>query len=145
MRFVSTNYLLYKMSKVTSQTCSFCKIFPETIDHLFYDCNLVKNIWLYIFSKLFQISNNRLVCSLKLCLLGMYDKQNVNRDLWLVVNTVIVLVKSHIMACKYNGDIVSTQSLIQYIQLKCDTLSILNGSVFETINRMITRDTYGLM
>ena len=35
MRFVPTNKLLYNMKKVNSQTCSFCHVETETIEHLF--------------------------------------------------------------------------------------------------------------
>ena len=28
-----------------SELCSFCKDLPETIEHLFYDCPVVKNFW----------------------------------------------------------------------------------------------------
>ena len=36
MRFVPTNYLLYKMKKVSSQTCTVCNLEPKTIEHLFF-------------------------------------------------------------------------------------------------------------
>ena len=49
MRFIPTNYLLYKMGKVNSQVCSFRNMEPETIEHLFFNCIYVKNIWLYVF------------------------------------------------------------------------------------------------
>ena len=141
MRFVATNYLLYKMNKVASQNCSFCAMMPETIEHLFFECTQIKNIWLYIFDKVNQLSNNRFLCTLKLCLLGMYDKKNVNRDVCLVVNTIIVLVKAYIMTCKYNETTVSIHSLIQYMRMKCDMLSFLNNSVFRSISDSIIGET----
>ena len=36
MRFVLTKKLLYNMTKVNSQTCSFCHVETETIKHLFF-------------------------------------------------------------------------------------------------------------
>ena len=55
MRFVPTNYLLYKMKKVSSQTCRFCNLEPETIEHLYFQCIHVKDIWWYVFEELCKI------------------------------------------------------------------------------------------
>ena len=49
IRFIQTDYLLHKMGKVYSHVYSFCKMEPETIEHLFFNCIYVKNIWLYVF------------------------------------------------------------------------------------------------
>ena len=48
MHFILTNYLLYEMKKVSSQTCTFCYIEPETIVHLYFHCIHVKDIWWYV-------------------------------------------------------------------------------------------------
>ena len=44
MRFSPTNYLLFKMKKNNSQTCVFCMLEPETIEHILFDCVHVRNI-----------------------------------------------------------------------------------------------------
>ena len=51
IRFAPTNYLLFKMKKITYQTCTFCMMEPETIEHLFFNCIHVKNIWLCVFNE----------------------------------------------------------------------------------------------
>ena len=38
------NKMLFKFGKVLSPRCSFCKLYKETIIHLFYDCLIVKRI-----------------------------------------------------------------------------------------------------
>ena len=74
MRFVPTNYLLYKMGKVTSQTCTFCHLEPETIEHLFFDCIHVKNIWYFIINEWQRVSGNIFLPTLKDCILGLYNQ-----------------------------------------------------------------------
>ena len=137
MRFVATNLLLYKMKKVNSQNFTFCRIAPESISHLFFECFDIKNIWMYVFEKYHSLTSNNMNCNLKLCLLGMYEKEDVNKDDWIVVNTLIVLVKAYIMACKYSKDTVCISNLIQYLKSKCDMLSSLNAKVYNSIARMI--------
>ena len=39
------------MKKKTSPNCSFCEMFEESIEHLFYDCNNTRNFWLNILQK----------------------------------------------------------------------------------------------
>ena len=48
LRFVPTNKLLYNMKKVNSQTCSFCHVETETVEHLFFNCIHMKDIWIYV-------------------------------------------------------------------------------------------------
>ena len=58
MRFIPTNYSLHKMEKVNSQVCSFCNMDPETIEHLFFNCIYVKNIWLYVFQEWLSLTGS---------------------------------------------------------------------------------------
>ena len=37
--------MLFKLGKVTSLLCSFCKLHDETMMHLFYTCLIVKELW----------------------------------------------------------------------------------------------------
>ena len=37
---------LYKIHYVKSNTCTFCSTGPDTLSHLFYDCQkIVKHLW----------------------------------------------------------------------------------------------------
>ena len=45
-RCLSLNNFLWKAGIVNSNKCSFCLIETETTIHLFYECNIVKNLWL---------------------------------------------------------------------------------------------------
>ena len=44
-RILGTNEYLYKIKKQENSLCSICKHFPETILHLFTECDKVKQFW----------------------------------------------------------------------------------------------------
>ena len=98
MHFVPTNYLLYKMKKVSSQTCTFYNLEPETIEHLFFQCIHVKDIWWYVFEEWAKLTGNTYEPNLRGCLLGVY---NNNVDDTRTINTIVLIVKAYIMKCKY--------------------------------------------
>ena len=101
MRYVGTNYILYKMKKINSQTCSFCMIEPETIEHLFFNCVIVKNLWIEIFNKWNIITNCIVVPSLKSCILGEFNLNPLTDNTYMSLYALSLIVKSYIMKCKY--------------------------------------------
>ena len=40
-----TNFLLAKIGLIPSDLCTFCNSFPETIDHLFFECFYSSKFW----------------------------------------------------------------------------------------------------
>ena len=44
-RIIPTNDYLYKLKKINSPYCTFCKTETENIDHLFFKCPLLNNLW----------------------------------------------------------------------------------------------------
>ena len=98
MRFTPRNHLLYKTKKISSPTCNFCNLETETVDHLFFDCTHVKDIWLFTFDELQKLTGFHFVPTLRSCILGIYD---VNVENSRIINTIMLLVKMYIMKCKY--------------------------------------------
>jgi hypothetical protein len=45
-RILSTNSLLFKCKLKETQHCNVCNETKETILHLFWECNIVKSLWL---------------------------------------------------------------------------------------------------
>ena len=104
LRVISTNYLLYKMGKVTSPNCSFCHIALERIDHLFFECIHVKSLWASVFATVQQKFGTDLIPTLKLCILGYYDNVDNCSDItFSAINIIIVYVKLFIFRCKLEG------------------------------------------
>ena len=44
-RGIITNIDLFKWKIISTELCSFCNLFPETYKHLFYECQVVKQVW----------------------------------------------------------------------------------------------------
>ena len=45
---VTTNSMLYNMKIKAYNTCDWCHFQEETIEHLFVECHIIKNLWLDI-------------------------------------------------------------------------------------------------
>jgi exonuclease III len=98
MRIVPTNSLLYKMKKVNSPSCVFCMLEQESLEHLFFECLEVKNVWLYVFSEWEKITGNIIVPTLETCILGILDTSVKH---YVALNCVLLIVKYYIFKCKY--------------------------------------------
>ena len=42
---LATNTFLTKIRIKNDKKCTFCKLFDETLIHLFYECDIVQNLW----------------------------------------------------------------------------------------------------
>ena len=134
MRFVLTNYLLYKMKKVSSQTCTFCNLEPETIEHLFFQCIHVKDIWWYVFEEWAKLTGSTYEPNLRSCILGVY---NNNADDTRAINTIVLIVKAYIMKCKYEQSALSCVVLARWFIYKVMVLSKLHDrDVFLKLSQM---------
>ena len=61
---IALNDFLFKIKRKDSPNCSFCKDVPETIVHVFIECNVVKPIWDETISVINQKSNKILIPSI---------------------------------------------------------------------------------
>ena len=44
-RIITTNTFLYKIKYIESNICELCHSQPETLEHLFFDCPKVLDVW----------------------------------------------------------------------------------------------------
>ena len=127
MRYVSTNSLLYKMNIVTSPSCTFCMLEIESIEHLFCDCFIVKNLWFFVFEKW----NEKMNCSLsplkEICILGKLSKSQYNSKDW-ALYILTLIVKYYVMQCRYNSTDISHIGFVRMFE------SIISSD--EPINRL---------
>ena len=100
-QYIPTNKLLFQMGKVMSNKCSFCEMYVETIEHLFFDCTQVRNIWFHIELKLYLIEKVKISLTVSDILFGYnissettFSVNNIN------INTVLLYVKNYIWKCK---------------------------------------------
>ena len=98
-RFLPTNKLLFKMQKVASPNCTFCEIEPESLEHLFFNCQITKHFWLEVFIRWNFVNEIKIQPNVKDIILGKYGDKNVERDF---VNLIILAGKAFIWSCKQN-------------------------------------------
>ena len=105
-RILATNSLLHKMNISESDTCGFCNICTESLQHLLFDCCKVNFLWKYLNNVI--RNNNITFLNLETVLLG----GNFDRNL----NLIIILVKFYIYRNKSNGTLPSINGMLVYLK-----------------------------
>ena len=55
------NDYLFSLHIIKSQLCTFCKIYPESLIHLFFECSLVKSLWPFISGLLSAVASSNVI------------------------------------------------------------------------------------
>ena len=132
-RFLPTNRLLYKMHKVNTPNCTFCLIEQESLEHLFFYCQVTRNFWLHVCNLWNSVSELKIQLSAKDIILGKYCAINTES---IYVNLIIVEGKAFIWSCKQNGDEIN---LIRFLNRIKNTVkrcceSVYKGPIVEFCN-----------
>ena len=93
-RIIGTNYFLYKIKYTNTDRCTFCKIEPETLEHLFYDCQIVREFWNSIGQWIHAALGITIPITIRNILLGIPEKKAK------VMNWFILHVKKYIYNMK---------------------------------------------
>ena len=80
---------------VRSELCTFCNALPETIEHLFYECEKIKKLFRDLFNWIFQKTGIRIEFSKTEILLGVAPTELQ------IFNLIILIVQYYIYSCKY--------------------------------------------
>ena len=96
---VSTNEKLSKIKMTDSPQCTFCKNEIESLEHLFYNCEMTRSFWVALRSWLVEYNINLKPSSVFNVLLGIF---NAGED-FVIVNHLILEAKFYIYRCKLNG------------------------------------------
>jgi len=96
-RILGTKYLMNKMNIFDNPTCRLCLQDPETLQHLFVDCNKTKLFWTELIGWIKNISNVTIpfdkITILFGCLLRTSDQK--------AINTILILAKNYIFLTAY--------------------------------------------
>ena len=131
-RFLATNSLLYKMKKVVSPRCDFCQLEEESIEHLIFNCNLVKSFWIDVFNRWnHNCATKYVIGNLKLVTFGIYE--NESKPEQIAFNLIILLGKAYIWRCKRSECIPLLQMFSLYV---ADTIQVCHQivQVLDLIN-----------
>ena len=59
LRTLPTNKFLLKCNLKNTDSCSFCELHEETIEHLFWFCPLIKNFWYWLLDEVIRSRRNK--------------------------------------------------------------------------------------
>jgi len=106
--YVATNKLLYKMKVNPSSRCNFCFLYSQDLNHLIFECMVVKNVWFKIKEWLLELFDIQIDVILKDVLLGSLKESSF-------VNKMILHGKYYILKCKYQDKIPNIENFIDYL------------------------------
>lgn len=97
-RIIGTNKFLYKINRVPSPTCTFCNLYMENIEHLFYECLVIKNFWFRVAAMWNICTGKNLIVNSNIMLLG-FTQSPID---YIEENILILIAKRFIYLCKLN-------------------------------------------
>ena len=125
-----TNYSVSKYNPLIDPRCSFCGNEPEKLSHLFYDCQLVRNLYSQIQNFLIDA-----LCPMaftkRYCLLGYHQLNGKSRE-----NMILSLSRCYIWKQKAKKDQISLLTWKTYLKHHLELIkeSIAIGSTLERDN-----------
>ena len=114
-RVLTTNIFLKKCKIKQDDKCTFCKNVPESIEHLFWDCSLVKKFWKNVSEKFKLYFNLNNYLNKKNVLLGV--TQGGHKEL---ANLIINSCKRYIYKTKFISVYLNVETVF------CSIKSIFN-------------------
>lgn len=121
-RIFPTNKWLYKTKLITTPNCTFCLIYQETLEHLFWECTKVKSLWLNLGTWLEDrniIQTNTQIFNKKSILLGDPNQPHY-------IEHIKLITKSYIYRMKLSGNQLNIQALTSSIKLKMSIEKMYN-------------------
>lgn len=94
-RKIFTNFILYKWKIVESDRCALCHDHYETIEHLFFQCTVIKRFWTQLQSWYEAMTDTEVMFEEKFIL---FCKYNENKST--ILDTIALMAKQYIFRCK---------------------------------------------
>ena len=85
-RILATNKFLHMIHYIDSDICSFCNTYPETLQHLFFKCDNVYNLWKEVKSWILSKTGIQINFSKDIVMFGMANNKNSTFINWLTIN-----------------------------------------------------------
>ncbi len=94
-RILPCNSFLYKCNLKETELCTFCSETKETLYHIFWECNVVKNFWLFIKNWLNELGI-LIPFNAKELIFGV-NENHLYRNM---INNVLLFLKYYIYKCR---------------------------------------------
>lgn len=106
-----TRSFLYKINIADNDKCIYCDQHPETIFHLFFNCNKVQKFWSDLQHWLERAANIKLQLTVQNIIFSQHD-QNV------LLNYVLILAKYYIYRTKFFSNSINIRTFLLYLKRK---------------------------
>lgn len=132
-RILATNCLLVKMKIIEDNLCSFCRVLPETIEHLFWHCTLVTEFWESIDAWLYETIHFSLNINKQTALFGITYNVRANKP----INYILILTRYYIYKCRINNKQLSLQAWRKEVKqfLNIEKYIAIKNSNYEQLAR----------
>jgi len=100
-RILATNYLLKKMNIIADDSCCFCKNSPETLIHLFWNCNISNLFW----RNLVDFLNYK--CNTNMEHWNVHDILFGGHKIDTLINNILLRAKHYLYYCRITGQLPS--------------------------------------
>lgn len=94
-RRIFTNKMLYRWGLVDSERCYLCLDEYETIEHLFFDCQVIKRFWTQFFSWYECLTDTEVNLTAKELLLNQHLEGKIT-----ILDSFVLIAKQYIFRCK---------------------------------------------
>ena len=111
-KILVTKSFLHKINKVDNNICEYCNLQPETIYHLFIECEIVKRFWNEL--RIWLSNNSTVIIELgeKQILFACQDKRNTLR------NYLCIIAKYYIYVTKFTRNHLLLENFISLLKKK---------------------------
>lgn len=122
LRILPTNTFLKVCALVESENCYFCKVLPETLDHLFYECRYIKKLYEQLLQWLLPELDLSVYLNKQNIILGCNIKYNYR-----LINHILLLTKRYIYVTRCLQRKLMIKDLQKYIKSCFDLeMTVLN-------------------
>jgi len=133
-RFLPTNKLLYKMRKVPSPTCVFCSTYIDSLEHMLYECYIVRNFWFAV-ALIWNMQNDTIFTpTLANVTFGVHWNEDAN--IVCALNYIILYGKQFIFEAKIKECYLCIHTFKTFLKDKCTSLQLKDPSA-ETLTRIV--------
>ena len=126
-RILPTNRFLFLRKIKASELCDLCHTMVETIEHMFYDCDVIKLFWQNLVNKFIDKlpHTNNMDIFKELILFG--TKKNVRTDK--PFDLLILCSKYYIYSCKFQNNIPNVDVFLKIFKYRVKTEKLYHKNI----------------
>uniref|UniRef100_A0A3P9LB20 Reverse transcriptase domain-containing protein n=1 Tax=Oryzias latipes TaxID=8090 RepID=A0A3P9LB20_ORYLA len=121
-RIYPTNQYMIRYKKTIDPNCAFCKEHPETISHLFWNCNITKKLWKDCARFINYKLDSQYQMKFEHIIFGLHER-NIRSNVKLAINLTIIFGKFHIHKSKFSSSQLFFPLIIKELESYLHTIS----------------------